>query len=296
MSALIKRLFKGNEDKYPKNLEEKFGRILEKITKLWGTEELEKYISELMIDDKGDRQGFPPEVVSELFALSMVHDEYLIAMQAHASDPWANEKVKAELSELNIEYSPKGLFSAVDAGNERAVQLFVEAGVNLDEQNQTGWTVLMISSFMGSERTAEILINAGANVNAKDHRGYGPLHWAAYKGFLKICQMLVDRGAYVNALSEKGISPLLQAAACGHKAIVDLLLSKRALPNEADSEGWTPLHKAVANNHVEVVRSLMRSRADPVLVHASGLTPIQIAKQKGYKDILEILTRNTHKS
>jgi len=295
MSALLKRLFKGNENKYPKNLEEKFSRILDKLMALWGTDEFDVYMSELMIDDKGDRQGFPAEIVSELFVLSMAHDEYLIAMKEHADDPWANERIRAAVEAENIEYSPKGFFNAVDVGNEKAIKLFVEAGVDLEELNTAGWTVLMMSSFMGSEVAAEILINAGANVNARDSRGYGPLHWAAYKGFFKICQLLVNKGAYVNSPSDKGITPLLQAAACGHTQIVELLISKKALVNEADHEGWTPLHKAVANNHKSVVLVLMRAGADPTLRHNTGLTPVDISTQKDYKDIFAILTRDSHK-
>lgn len=282
MNTTLQELLKGQEEKYPHNLETKFTRIFTRIMAMWGTPALDVYLGELMIDEKGDRQGFPKEISAEIFMLSLLHDKVMAEINRkrdEEGDVWSNEKIKLGLEEEHIEYSPRGFFSALDADNTRAVRLFIEAGIDLDEVNKAGWTPLMVSSFMGSEATAELLINAGANVNTRDKRGYGPLHWAAYRGFTRIVDLLVQKGAYVNAQSDKGLSPLLQASACGHAEIVKLLISKKAIVNDADKEGWTPLHKAVANGHKDVVMSLLAANADPNTENLAGLTPLDIAKK-----------------
>jgi hypothetical protein len=50
-----------------------YPRIAERIAKLWGTAECDRYLAELLIDCRGNRQGFPPPVVSALLALSEEH-------------------------------------------------------------------------------------------------------------------------------------------------------------------------------------------------------------------------------
>ena len=289
MHEKLKHLLVGKENKYPRHLEESYPRVFEKIMELWGTPYLEAHLNDLMIADRPDRQGFPPEVMSELLFLSMLHDDMLARRAAESGDPWSNEETRRGLEEEHIEYSPHGLFRALESGNERAFDLFMHAGVDLEQKNAVGWTPLMIASFMGNEKIAARLLKAGASVTAHDNRGYTPLHWAAYQGFSLVIQALLDKGAPVNAKSEKGLSPLLQAAARGHDEAVRLLLSKGAFVNDADDEGWTPLHKAVANQHAAVVRLLMIAHADPSLAHQSGVTAFDLAKQKKNAEIFSLL-------
>lgn len=54
----------------PKELIIQFARIANRLAELWSyPKECEKYLNELMIDERGTRQGFPPEVAQELAAL-----------------------------------------------------------------------------------------------------------------------------------------------------------------------------------------------------------------------------------
>lgn len=293
MNPILQKLLKDREHKYPRNLEDNFTRIFAKIMALWGTPQFDPFLNELFLDDSnGGRQGFPPEVMAEIFFLSSLHDEAMKAQEEEKGDNvWANENVKRGLDEEHIEYSPVGFFKSLDAGNMRAVQLFIEAGVDLEQKNAVGWTALMVASFMGSEQAALLLTTAGANVNARDKRGYGPLHWASNQGFAQVTELLVQKGAHVNVKSDKGLTPLLQAAARGHTDIVRFLIAKGAAVNDADDEGWTPLHKAVANGYEAVVDLLMEAHADPYSLHESGRTPVDIAKQKKDPEMMRKLVQ-----
>lgn len=293
MNPTLEALLKERAHKYPHSLETHFPRVLEKIMNVWGTPQAESYFSELFfIDDKGGSQGFPPEVMSEIFYLSTLHDETMRARQNRNNDDvWSDESVRRELEEEHTEYSPRGFFKALDAGNMRAVRIFLDAGVDLELKNAVGWTPLLIAAFAGSEEAVTLLINAGADINARDNRGYAPLHWATYQGFVRVTDLLVQKGAFVNIRSDKGLTPLLQASARGHAAIVRFLISGGAAVNEPDQEGWTPLHKAVANGLDEIVAILMEAHADPYSRHENGLTPMDIARQKGNQAIIRRLVR-----
>jgi len=60
---------------YPHNLENKFPHILERIMVLWGSSSFDSHINTLMLDKRDHhRQGFPPEVASEILRLSILHN------------------------------------------------------------------------------------------------------------------------------------------------------------------------------------------------------------------------------
>ena len=54
-------------------IELKAPHLLQKITVLWGTPMLHEFLSSVTMMDRPDRQGFDPEVASELFTLFMLN-------------------------------------------------------------------------------------------------------------------------------------------------------------------------------------------------------------------------------
>ena len=59
---------------YRSALEEKFPRIADKVVLMWGYPEIITFFESLTLDDRGDRLGFSPDVMSELLFLSAIHD------------------------------------------------------------------------------------------------------------------------------------------------------------------------------------------------------------------------------
>lgn len=277
----------GDEAIYPHRLEKDFSRIFNKVVELWGSEKLDEFLNGLFLDDKGGRQGFPREVMREIFALSRLNDASRAASAA-ATPPWETENARRGLKELGVEFSRPGFFHALQQGNDAAVQLFLRGGYNVDVCDENGWTPLMIALFVGRESTAKLLIRHGASATACDPQGYGPMHWAALQGFAGVVDLLMERGASADVQSLKGITPLIQAAAGGHAAAIRMLLDKRASVNLPDNEGWTPLHKAVANGHTEAARILLGAGADAQARHRDGLTPADIARAKGRPEMLRL--------
>ena len=77
------------EECYPLPIvEARFPRIAEVIQTLWGTPELDSYFDKLLIDDRGDRAGFPEDVITALFTLSRQHIEQFGFRTP--SDIWTN--------------------------------------------------------------------------------------------------------------------------------------------------------------------------------------------------------------
>jgi hypothetical protein len=56
-------------------IEEQYPSILQKVIATWRTPEARGYLRNLIVDDRGDRNGFAPEVMSELLLLSAILEE-----------------------------------------------------------------------------------------------------------------------------------------------------------------------------------------------------------------------------
>ena len=62
-----------------------------------------------------------------------------------------------------------------------------------DHTGSVGETPLHSAAFWGRYEIAQLLINAGADVNAQDDQGSTPLHEAARLGRVKLAQLLLDK-------------------------------------------------------------------------------------------------------
>jgi ankyrin repeat protein len=296
MNEKLVRLLEGHTERYPHALESKFSRVLEKIVDMWGKPQLEAYFADLLLTEPGKvREGFPPEVASEIFSLSQAYAKWLEKTRHGAPAKPANvwESIPAdkrhEFEALGIEFSPRGFSKAIEAGDEKAVALYLSCGVDADTPDTHNRTALMSCALNGNEALARALIRHGARVRVKDHHGYTPLHWAAYRGHERLVGLLIEQGAEVNAASHTGWTPLLQAAARGHLIAAARLLAAGAFPNQANIEGWTPLHKAAANGHSGVVQLLLAKGANPSIRHPNGSTAMSLARHHRHRGTAELI-------
>ena len=60
--------------KYVSALEKHFPRIVDKILLMWGAKELPEYLNTLLLDNRGDRHGYPFEVIQEMMFLQEIHE------------------------------------------------------------------------------------------------------------------------------------------------------------------------------------------------------------------------------
>ena len=72
-------------DKYPNNLEQKYPHVFQKMIELWGTVSMRPYFDELIMSNRPNRLGFPPEVVTEIWAQGEVA---LLRQRAEAAGLW----------------------------------------------------------------------------------------------------------------------------------------------------------------------------------------------------------------
>ena len=299
----------GKTERYPYNLESKYPRVFEKIMLLWDSPEINDYFMGLMVTDRHDRAGFPPDVASEILYLTVVHASHrptdkkqdVWDASARIADfvprsflkeaaDWIPppDTIRNAIQTSGIPCSPEGFLRAVAAGNVPVVDLFLKAQVNTETRDEHGWTSLILAVFNGRDAVAGLLIQYGAHVNAADFDGNTALHHAALAGHIAAAKLLIENHAGVNLCNSSGLTPLIQATARRHLKMVQLLISSGANLDAAARDGWTALHKAAALGCSEIVWPLLRNGANINIKNLDGDTPIKLAIKNKQSEVIQI--------
>jgi ankyrin repeat protein len=109
-----------------------------------------------------------------------------------------NKKPGAEAPAVDIH-------TAVVSDNKEAVKQHIAAGTNINEKDPFGGSSPLISAALfGKTEIAKILIDAGADINFQNNDGSTPLHLAAFFCRPEIVKMLLDKKADKTIKSKYG--------------------------------------------------------------------------------------------
>lgn len=143
----------------------------------------------------------------------------------------------------------------------RNVKLLLDAGADVEEANDAGYSNLMFAAKNGDIELAKCFLDANADVNLvmEDYAGEETaLSLAAAYGHASMARLLLENGADVNFQSQKGaqVTPLMHAAMSGHADVVRELLSAGADKSLKTTESVTAIEMARTNDHQKVVEML----------------------------------------
>lgn len=130
-------------------------------------------------------------------------------------------------------------------------RLLDEAGADVqarDEENEIGWSPLLLASRGGYDRIADLLIRRGAQVNALSTSHQSPLHAASWNGHDKVVFLLLKAGAEVNCQNRYKQTALHWACHYGHASVAQILLNHGADMEMRNSLNNTPLDMALSMN------------------------------------------------
>ena len=177
--------------------------------------------------------------------------------------------------------------------------------VNPNKLNDRGQNALHLAARSGNTGTVHALLDAGAQLDLQDEDGQSALHLAAPLGHVEVVDALLHAGAKVDLLNKNNLTashnlllgahvrpwarpheggsspafswgpsgpggglgwpgtaaPLVHRGSCvGYLPQVHIALLLGAQPDLQDVHGSTALHCASKKDHVEVVRLLQRGR------------------------------------
>jgi ankyrin repeat protein len=224
----------------------------------------------------------------------------------------SKEQAMQDLEKLNVKFTPDDFVQSADKGDLKAVQLFLDAGMDGNARDATGSTALMAAAKNGRVDVVKKLLEQKLNLNLQDRQGETTLELAAANNQPDIVRLLLKNNADPNIQDQSGWSALMKAVyqgntACvealagqshqevnrallvaaltGHKEIVKVLLDNGAEVDTRADDGRTPLMLAATKGDADLVAALLAVGADPTLVDKSGATAAALAVAKGYNDL-----------
>ena len=169
----------------------------------------------------------------------------------------------AEIGEDN--YNIKTPFNSVLLyGNERAVRLFIEQGVDLTKCVLTKSKISSLhhAALNNDKGVLQFLVESGHfNIEEKCGSGLTPLHLAALSNNVNCIKYLLKKGANINNDNMYGATPLYSGIINGHVESVWLLLDKGADINLKTTRNESILGVAVETDVSAILQYVIREIA-----------------------------------
>jgi glycerophosphodiester phosphodiesterase len=174
-----------------------------------------------------DDEGFAP------LHLSVIGGHPLTTQALLKGENWQGLNDQKAALRRNISKSSAVLALATKSNFTKIVKLLVEAGVDINWQDETGESALHIAARFGHAECARILLEGTkdqkANVELPEKSfSWTPLHVASVDGHLSVVELLIAAGADINKLDASGWAAREHAALRGHMTIAQRLA--RAAP------------------------------------------------------------------
>ncbi len=191
----------------------------------------------------------------------------------------------ASYSEPELNYPARW---AVKKNDAALVKLMLEKGASPNQG-----ALLKDAVLKGNLKIVQILINAGANLNAQDNSGKTPLMWAIEKNKEDIAHQLIQSGANVHQQALSGYTALDFAVSANLPNTLKEIIDRNGvdtIDHLGESWGWTPLMKAVSDNHYEIAQLLVNAGADLKRTSFNGATALDIAIKRKNQRMIDLLS------
>ncbi len=152
-------------------------------------------------------------------------------------------------------------------GNSEVIKLLLEAGANINAQDQTGKTALMHSIQPKKADVLELLIQSHADLNKTDSLGWTALMEAKFRKNDEAARLLQQAGG----TEHKNLS---FSAAMGDLAAVNSILAESGADRPSPSDLVNALCWAARKKHTAIVQQLLVHGANPNMRECSGMTPL----------------------
>ncbi|KAI9744933.1 MAG: Glycerophosphocholine phosphodiesterase [Claussenomyces sp. TS43310] len=173
--------------------------------------------------------------------LSVIGGHALTTKALLHAENWHGQNEGKAAMRRDISKSSAVLALATKANFTVIVRLLVEAGVDVNWQDETGETALHVAARFGHEECTKILLD-GTNEQKADidlaekSFSWTPLHVACVDGHLPIVELLIAAGAALKKPDASGWTAMEHAALRGHMDIAGRLAKE--LPLSSEASGW----------------------------------------------------------
>ncbi|MBU0728645.1 MAG: ankyrin repeat domain-containing protein [Proteobacteria bacterium] len=173
---------------------------------------------------------------------------------------------REELSRRGIEYTADNFTEAAKTGNLDILNLFIQAGMEIDARDGRRMTALIMASYGTQVGVLKMLLENGADINATGSGGLTAVVAAIHAQSEKtheVISILADNGADLNLQDDIGNTALIYAV----------------MEKNPDQE--------------EMVSMLINRGADPNILNKAGVSALKIVSDRGYGNLVRLLWDKT---
>ena len=187
-------------------------------------------------------------------------------------------------------FAATALHCAARQKHPDVVKVLIDAGADIEAQDNDGYSPLFLPSISGGVDTVKVLLRAGADVRATDTTGNTCLMFAAHHGHIETVRTLLCMPEVgLDNPGEHGSTALHDAACQGHPDVLQALLDAGADTEAKDAEGRSVLLVASSTHEVKSVKVLVEAGAEVRATDDEGNTCLIIAAYFGYTEIVRYL-------
>ena len=169
-----------------------------------------------------------------------------------------SDKNNNDLNKELLKYSQIG-------HKEKILEIIAQKNVNINYQNENGWTALHNACDEGYLKIAEILIKAHCDVNIKNNDKKTPLYYSVSGGYFDITKLLVENGGDLNCLDNENNNLVHLCSIHGYDELLTFLLNKNPnLVYGKDIFGSMPIQLAKKKETKLILEKFMKNNPPPL--------------------------------
>lgn len=178
---------------------------------------------------------------------------------------------------------------AVETGNVRAVQAWLDEGLPPDYEADRIGSGLMIAAWNGHLELMRLFLDRGANINFANRFDEQALQLAAWRGHADAVHLLLERGAAINRAGNHW-GALHYAVFAGHDDIARLLMAQGADVNARAPNASTALMLAAREDRADLAQALIDAGADASMTNEWGDDALAFAMRNGNYRIAKMVS------
>lgn len=231
---------------------------------------------------QGGDFGAQEELEKSNLELQVSREELIARLPRELVEDFEREDVQVGDFGETIEPAPDkqwggltALHFAVREGDLDTVKALVEAGADVNQVSEFGWSPLLTARQNSFYRIGEYLLEKGANPNIANEGGWNPLYIATDNrniegGDYPTRKPDMDHLAFIRLLLDNGADPNLRMASSTETRTIFTHQWLR-------EEGATPFLRAAQSSDLTLMKLLLDHGADPNINTAVGVTPLMVA-------------------
>lgn len=189
------------------------------------------------------------------------------------------EKARVQLEAAGTSFDGPSFVRAVALRHRPLVQLFRQAGIDVNAPGEAGRTALLTAAINRDWPLFHELLAAGAQPNLADATGLTPLMATAASGEIAPLKALLDKGAQLATADKNGHTATHYAVAAKAAPDLALLLERGAPVTGPCCEGHTLLSHAYETGDWQIIEPVLTREPDSLTWESASQTAFLTAVQ-----------------